>query len=162
MANPIATFNGTSYVYTYINYPQDFVWSGSYLDILNPGQSITILLHAPMTQAFPVGTPFNQIAKTTTVSTEYTTGNNSATATGIVLGLPDLWVHKALITPYPTFSGDAVNFLITYGNSGFSTATNVILTDILSGQISWSAFGNSGAGQGAISLSLGNIPVGSG
>ena len=51
---------------------------------LNAGDTITILLHATMTQAFPVGTPFNQIAKTSTVTPEYTTGNNTATATGVV------------------------------------------------------------------------------
>ncbi|MEI8007952.1 MAG: hypothetical protein WCI00_00445 [bacterium] len=52
---------------------------------MNAGDTITILLHAALTQAFPVGTSFSQIAKTTTVTPEYTTGNNAATATGVVV-----------------------------------------------------------------------------
>ena len=162
LTTPTATFNGISYTYNYINYPQDFVWSGNYLSNLNAGDTSTILLHAALTQAFPVGTSFSQIAKTTTVTPEYTTGNNAATATGVVAWLADLWVHKTLITPFPVFSGDAVNFLITYGNSGFATASNVILNDTLSWSvISRSAFGSNWSGQWSASLSLGDIPAGS-
>jgi hypothetical protein len=114
---PTATFNGIPHAYNYINYPQDFVWTGSYLNNLNPGQTITILLNAPITQSFAVGTTFNQIAKTTSISAEYSTGNNSATATGIVQATPDVRVTKTL-APFTGFNiGDQVIYTITYGNS---------------------------------------------
>jgi hypothetical protein len=38
-----------------------------------------ITLDAPMTQAFAVGTTFNEVAKATTASAEYSAANNSAT-----------------------------------------------------------------------------------
>lgn len=78
---------------------------------------MTIMVNAPMTQNFAVGTTFNQIAKTTTASAEYTTGNNSVTATGIVQANPDIWVKKTLapFTGYRT--GDQMIYTITYGNS---------------------------------------------
>jgi len=114
---PTATFDGVARVYSHINYPQDFVWSGNYLNNLNPGQTITILVRGPMTQNFAVGTSFNQTAKTTTASTEYTLGNNSATATGIVQKPADVWVTKTL-APFTGYkAGDQVFYTITYGNS---------------------------------------------
>jgi hypothetical protein len=70
-----------------------------------------------MVQNFPVGTTFNQIATTTTASPEYTTGNNSATATGIVQAVADVRVTKTL-SPFTGYnSGDIVTYTITYGNS---------------------------------------------
>ena len=130
LAAPSATFNGTPHLYNYINYPQDFVWTGSYLSNLNPGQTMTIMVNAPMTQNFAVGTTFNQIAKTTTASAEYTTGNNSVTATGIVQANPDIWVKKTLapFTGYRT--GDQMIYTITYGNSWGKAAIGVVITDI--------------------------------
>ena len=81
MGAPSATFNGTAHPYSYLTYPQDFVWSGNYLSSLYAGDSITILLNGALMQNFAVGTPFSQIAKVSSISPEYTTGNNSATAT---------------------------------------------------------------------------------
>ena len=70
-----------------------------------------------MTQSFPVGTLFNQIATTTTTTIEYTTGNNSATATGVVQSPADIWATKTL-APFTGFTtGDYVYYTITYGNS---------------------------------------------
>ena len=70
-----------------------------------------------MTQAFAVGTSFNQIATATTTSPEYTTGNNSATATGIVQSAADLWITKTL-APFTGYNaGDKIIYTITYGNS---------------------------------------------
>ncbi|MFA6256223.1 MAG: hypothetical protein WC606_03490 [Candidatus Absconditabacterales bacterium] len=152
LAAPTATFNGIPHLYTFINYPQDFVWSGSYLSNLNPGQTITILLNAPMTQAFAVGTTFNQIAKTTTASPEYSTGNNSATATGVVQATADVRITKTL-APFTGFkAGDQVRYLITYGNSGGKTADNVIITDIVPVGITLPV----------TTFTLGTLPAGSG
>lgn len=133
---PTAIFNGIAYAYNYINYPQDFVWSGSYLESLNPGQTTTILMHAPMTQSFAVGTSFTQIAKATSVSTEYTTGNNSASATGTVQASADVWITKTL-SPFTGYAaGDHVYYTIIYGNSGGKIAENTVITDLVPANIS--------------------------
>ena len=160
LGTPIATFNNVPYTYTYINYPQDFVWT--WLNNLNPWTSTIITLSAPLTQNFPVGTPFSQIAKTTTITSEYTTGNNSATATGSVTWRPDLRVTKTFLQPRPSFSWDKAIFVITYGNSWYTIANGVMLHDTVSPQISRSSFGSLWSGQGSASLSLWNIPAGSG
>ena len=105
-----------------------------------------------MTQNFAIGTTFNQIAKVTTASDEYTTGNNSATATGIVETLPDVWVTKTL-APFTGFhQGDIVSYTITYGNSGGKLANDVTITDTMNGQVTMSA----------TNFSLGTLPAGSG
>jgi len=133
---PTATFNGIPHTYNYINYPQNFVWSGNYLSNINPWQIVTIILNAPMMQNFPVGTTFNQIATTTTATPEYTTGNNSATATGIVQAVADVRVTKTL-TPFTGYnSGNIVTYTITYGNSWGKPATGVTLYDTISTWIS--------------------------
>ena len=112
---PTATFNGISTPYNYINYPQDFTRTG--VSNLNEGQTTTILLKAPITQNFAVGTAFSQIAKTTAVSPEYTTGNNSATATGIVQASADVRITK-IMSPFTGFNaGDKIIYTLTYGNS---------------------------------------------
>ena len=136
LSTPNATFNLVPYAYNSINYPQDFVWNGAYLNVLNPGQVITITLSAPMTQAFPAGTPFNQIATAITSGAEYTTGNNSALATGIVESAADLWITKTLVpfTGYAT--GDEIDYIITYGNSGSKPAIHAGITDFPSSDIS--------------------------
>jgi hypothetical protein len=70
-----------------------------------------------MTQSFAIGTTFNQIAKTSTASAEYTSGNNSATATGIVQAAANVWVTKTL-APFTGYrAGDQMIYTITYGNS---------------------------------------------
>ena len=70
-----------------------------------------------MTQNFAIGTPFNQIAKTSTASAEYTSGNNSATAAGIVQAAANVWVTKTL-APFTGYrAGDQMIYTITYGNS---------------------------------------------
>jgi len=72
------------------------VWTGSYVDTLNPGQTVTIVLSAPMMQSFAIGTTFNQIAKTTTASSEYSTTNNSATAAASVQAAANVWITKTM------------------------------------------------------------------
>lgn len=152
LATPTATFNGVAYAYNYINYPQDFVWTGTYLDTLNAGQTITILLNAPLMQSFAIGTQFNQIAKTTTVSTEYTTGNNFATATGIVQASADMWINKTL-TPFTGYAiGDKVFYTLNYGNSWGKVANDVTITDIVS----------TGIFIPVTSFTIGTLPTGSG
>lgn len=84
-----------------------------------------------MTQAFAVGTTFNQIASATAASSEYTTGNNMATATGVVQASADVRVTKTL-TPFTGFAiGDQVHYTLTYGNNGGKSAANVIVSDIV-------------------------------
>lgn len=152
MATPIATFNGIAYPYSFINYPQDFVWSGSYLNILNPGQTMIIRLHAPMTQSFAVGTSFTQIAKATSISPEYTTGNNSASATAVVESSADVWLTKTLAPFSGYLAGDQVVYTITYGNSGGKLASDVAISDLVPANISIPAS----------SFMLGTLPAGSG
>lgn len=152
MATPTATFDGISRAYANINYPQDFVWSGNYLNNLNPGQTITILVRGPMTQNFAVGTTFTQIAKATTASPEYAQGNNSATATGSVQAPADVWVTKTL-APFTGYKpGDQAIYTISYGNSGGKIANNVSISDIVP----------TGITIPTTSFSLGNLPAGSG
>jgi hypothetical protein len=74
-------------------------------------------LNAPITQSFAVGTTFNQIAKTTSISAEYSTGNNSATATGIVQSSSDVWITKTLTSFTGYHAGDQIIYTLTYGNS---------------------------------------------
>ncbi len=149
---PTATFNGTPHAYSYINYPQDFVWTGSYLNNLNPWQTMTIMVNAPMTQNFAIGTTFNHIVKTSSVSAEFTTGNNSASAAWIVQALPDVRVTKTL-APFTGYHvGDEVRYTIAYGNSGGKVANNVTIVDTMNGQVSLNA----------TNFSIGSLPAGSG
>lgn len=136
LATPTARFNGVVYAYNYIQYPQNFVWTGTYLDNLNAGAIITILLDAPITQAFAVGTSFDQIATTTTLTPEYTTGNNSATATGIVQASADVWITKTLAPFTGYLVGDHVYYTLIYGNSGGKVAANTVITDLVPANIS--------------------------
>ncbi len=152
LAMPTATFNGLFHSYTYINYPQDFVWTGSYLNTLNPGQSITILLSAPMMQSFAVGTTFNQIAKTATTNSEYSTTNNTAAATGIVQAAANVWVTKTLNAFTGYRAGDKVVYTITYGNSWGKSASNVVITDLVPAWITLPV----------TSFTIGTLPAGSG
>ena len=116
--SPTTTFNGAPHAYTYIDYLlHEFVWTGVYLNNLNAGQTMTVILNTPMTQNFAVGTTFNQIARTATASPEYTTGNNSATATGIVQLAANVRVTKTLAAFTGYNVGDQVIYTITYGNS---------------------------------------------
>ncbi len=131
LSAPSASFDGTPRAYSHINYPQDFVWSGSYLAALNAGQTIVIRINAAMTQAFPVGTAFSQIAKATTASAEYNAANNTASSQGTVQSPADVRVTKTLVAPFTGYAaGDHVSYLITYGNSWGKPAANVIITDI--------------------------------
>lgn len=149
---PTATFNGTPHAYTTIVYPQDFVWSGSYLNSLNPGQTMTIILNAPMTQNFAIGTNFNQIAKVAALSAEYSTGNNSATATGTVQAAANVWITNTL-APFTVYNaGDQVVYTITYGNSGGKPANNVVITDTMTAGITIPT----------TTFTLGTLPAGSG
>lgn len=151
-ANPTALFNGTPHSYSYLDYPQDIVWTGTYLNNLNPWQTITILLSSPMTQNYAIGTTFNQIAKTRSISAELTTGNNSASAAWVVQALPDVRVTKTL-APFTGYHlGDVVRYTITYGNSGGKVANNVTLVDTMNGQVSLPV----------TNFSIGTLPAGSG
>lgn len=70
-----------------------------------------------MTQNFAIGTTFTQTAKVATTSNEYTTGNNSAIATGAVQSAADVRVTKTL-APFTGYKpGDIALYTISYGNS---------------------------------------------
>ena len=89
------------------------------------------MVSAPMTQNFAIGTTFNHIVKTSSVSAELSTGNNSASAAGAVQALPDVRVTKTL-APFTGYRlGDVVSYTITYGNSGGKLANNVTIVDTM-------------------------------
>lgn len=100
----MASFDGVVYPYTSITYPQDFVWNGTYLNALMPGQLMTIIINSTMTQQLAVNTPFTHSVRALTDQVEYTTGNNSATVTDSVKALPDVWVSlsEASLLGYET------------------------------------------------------------
>lgn len=78
---------------------------------------MTVVINTSMLQNLSLGTTFNQISRVTTASTEYTTGNNSATATGIVQAAANVWVTKTL-APFTGYrAGDQIIYTLTYGNS---------------------------------------------
>ncbi len=105
-----------------------------------------------MTDDFAVGTTFNQTAKVSTASDEYSTTNNSALATGSIQALADVRVNKTL-APFTGYrAGDEVSYTITYGNSGGKTAENVTITDTMNGQVNLN--GNN--------FTIGSLPGGSG
>jgi len=122
------------------------------LNNLNPGQTITILLNAPMTQNFAVGTTFNQTAKATTASAEYTTGNNSVLATGIVQAFADVRVTSTLQAFTGYRAGDIVTYTLVYGNSWGKVADDVTLTNTINGQVNLAQ----------TTFTLWSLPVGSG
>ena len=128
--------------------------------MLNAGQTMTIMLNAQLTQSFPIGTPFTQIAKVTTPSIEYSTGNNSATATGVVQSAADLRITKTLILPFTGYeSGTPVPYRITYGNSGGRAADNVVIDDYLPPMISVATLH---LPTGIFPMRIGTLPAGSG
>lgn len=141
LGTPTATFAGTPHAYNYINYPKDFVWSGLYLNDLYAWDSKTIVLTAPLMNNIVVGTAFSQIAKVNTKNSEYTTGNNSATATWVVQTYADVRVTKTL-APFTGFQeGDTVVYTISYGNSGGRTATFVNVIDSINDEVSFDETG---------------------
>lgn len=152
LSTPTAIFNGTPYVYSNISYPNDFVWSGTYLSNLHAWESIIILINALLTNDFAPGTAFSSTAKTTTASPEFTTGNNSALATGAVQTLTDVRITQTL-TPFTGYrQWDEVTYTIAYGNSGGKTADNVHITSSMDGQVTLNAS----------SFPIGSLPGGSG
>lgn len=152
LSTPTASFNGTPYIYSNISYPNDFIWSGAYLSNLHAWESIIILINALLTNDFAPGTAFSSTAKTTTVSPEFTTGNNSALATGAVQTLTDVRITQTL-TPFTGYrQWDEVTYTIAYGNSGGKTADNVHITSSMDGQVTLNAS----------SFPIGSLPGGSG
>ena len=78
---------------------------------------MVVILDTTLMQTLSVGTPFNQIARISTTSPEYTTGNNTTTATGIVQAAANVWVTKTL-APFTGYrAGDVLMYTLTYGNS---------------------------------------------
>ncbi len=150
---PVASFNNgsTRLSYSYIDYwLPAFVWTG--LGNLNPGEIRNVLLRISMKQNASVGTTFNNIAKVTSTSTEYSTTNNTATATGIVQLPANVRVTKTL-APFTGFhAGDKVVYTITYGNNGGKTAENVVITDSMNGNVSLPT----------TNFAIGSLPAGSG
>jgi hypothetical protein len=69
-------------------------------------------------QQVAAGTTFVNTAKAVTASSEYTTGNNSATVTGMTVTPVDLYITKTMQTFTGYQAGSIVTYTITYGNSG--------------------------------------------
>lgn len=128
---PSAIVNGSFLAYdTPITYPNTFLWTGG--APIQPGQSMTFAISAALAQQVAPGTSFTNIAKAITASSEYTTGNNSATVTATIVAPADLYIHKTMqaFTGYQL--GSVVTYTITYGNSGGTAAQNVVIQDIAS------------------------------
>jgi hypothetical protein len=105
-----------------------------------------------MTQNYAIGTTFTQTAKVIAASAEFTTGNNSALATGIVQALPDLRITK-ILAPFTGYhQGDEVRYTISYGNSWGKSADNVSIVDTMNGQVTLNTN----------NFSIGTLPAGSG
>lgn len=54
---------------------------------------------------------------------EATTTNNTSGARVCVLGMPDLWIQKTVITGFPRMARDPVVYRLTFGNSGTTLIT---------------------------------------
>ena len=49
---------------------------------------------------------------------DLTTGNDSDITTGAIVGNSDVYASKVLDTADPIYSGDEIQYTITYGNNG--------------------------------------------
>lgn len=62
---------------------------------------------------------------------EFNTGNNLTGRTDIIPGLADIYVYKTIIGEQPAVPGDTITYQIAYGNRGWRTAYNTVITDHL-------------------------------
>lgn len=127
-----STFNRAPHTYNYIDFLlHEYVWTGNYLNPLNAWASMTVTVKTLMAQNLSVGTTFNQIARVATTNPEYTTGNNSATATGIVQAPANVWITKTQAPFTGYHAGDIIKYTLTYGNNWGKPANNVVITDLV-------------------------------
>ncbi|MEI7562454.1 MAG: hypothetical protein WCJ39_01690 [bacterium] len=103
--------------------------------VLAPGQEWVIVLTGSLKANIPVNTLFtNDISAAIASGMEYTTGNNTASLTGIIASYFDLFLTNALPTSSaPQIAGDVVNFVIQYGNTSNAPVLNATLVASISG-----------------------------
>jgi uncharacterized repeat protein (TIGR01451 family) len=149
-----ALLDNFTYAPDHGNYnPVNGVWSGL---VLAAGDSATLTLQADV--------PDN----VTGAATNSTTGfvppgvtdpdltNNSASDIDTILATPDVAIFKA--GPANVYAGTNFNYTITVTNSGFATASNVVVSDVLPTNVLFvSASGNGTTNSGAASWNLGNL-----
>lgn len=131
------------------------VWSGLNL---TPGGSVKLTL-----QATVLNNVSGLFTNTVVVSvpsgvTDPVLANNTSADVDIILTAPDLGISK--IGPANVFAGTNFNYTITITNSGFATASNVVVSDALpTGAVFVSASGNGTNNSGVVNWNLGNIAV---
>jgi uncharacterized repeat protein (TIGR01451 family) len=96
------------------------------------------------------------ISNTATVTgtqTDSNTANNSATTTSTANGNIDLTIAKA-DSADPVIAGGTLTYTVTVTNNGPSTATNVVVTDVLPNAIT---FSSATASQGTVANNAGTV-----
>lgn len=101
------------------------------LGTLAPGARVTITV--PVTSSDEVD--INDIATVTSSTADPNTANNSATGSVRFRASADLSITK-ISAPNPVVAGTNVTYMLSIGNGGPSTATNVVVKDTLPAQIS--------------------------
>lgn len=92
-------------------------------------------------------------ASVTGTETDSNTANNSSTTSTTANGNVDLSIAKADSTD-PVVAGNTLTYTLTVTNNGPSTATNVVVTDILPSAIT---FASASASQGTVTNSSGTV-----
>jgi uncharacterized repeat protein (TIGR01451 family) len=96
------------------------------------------------------------ISNTATVTgtqTDTNSANNSATTTSTANGNIDLTIAK-VDSADPVIAGNTLTYTVTVTNNGPSTATNVVVTDVLPSSLT---FGSATASQGTVSNNAGTV-----
>jgi len=96
------------------------------------------------------------ITNTATVAgtqTDSNSANNTATTTSTANGSIDLTIAKT-DSADPVIAGNTLTYTVTVTNNGPSTATNVVVTDVLPSSIS---FSSASASQGTVSNNAGTV-----
>ncbi|MDO8468365.1 MAG: hypothetical protein Q7S29_01245 [Candidatus Peribacter sp.] len=114
---------------------------------LTAGQSrtFTIVFNVPSTQACGGNAVIQNVATVSSSSQDPNTANNTSqtVTTGVSCPTPqaDLSIQKS--GPSSVLRGDAVTYTITATNAGPSTATNVVVTDVIPSGLTFNAAGSS-------------------
>ncbi len=104
------------------------------LPSLAAGSSATLVFTATV----PASGPITNTATVISGNPDPDLNNNTITVTTPVTPVANLVVSKSA-TPSAVFAGDVVTYVVTLTNSGPSTATNVVITDVLQGGATFSS-----------------------
>lgn len=140
--------SGTSTVGTVTN--SSGTVTGS-IGTLASGASATVTLL--VTVAPTARGTISNTATVTGTETDSNTANNTATATSTANGNIDLSITKT-DSADPVIAGNTLTYAITVTNNGPSTATNVVVTDVLPSAIT---FSSATASQGTVSNNAGTV-----